>query len=357
MTESAGRFPIPVRGVSLVNRRLLPLALILAFAPAAGAQAPASSSFVLTQATVGGAGETSVSASYVLDGTLGQESPAGEASSASYRAQIGFWTGASVPPTPGTIRGLVWTDYDADGVRDAGEPGLDGVGVILSDGGGVVATTTTAGGGLYGFADVSPGTYSVAIDTSTLPPGYFPSYDLDGTVTPHIATVTVAEGAHSTGVDFGYQPRADLELTKTASDNPLPRGKTLVYRLTVENLGPADATNVIVTDVLPAGETLVATSGCAADPVAVPECALGPIAAGSEASYTIQVSIDSPRPASIRNTASVAATQTDPVPGNGQAGVTTALQQTVLAIPVLAPAGLALLALLLAAGALMFLRR
>ena len=259
MTDDSGLVPILGRRARLVGRRLLPLALILVSVSAAGAQGPSSSSFVLSQTTVGGAGETSVSASYMLDGTLGQESPAGEASSATYRVQIGFWTCASVPPVPGTIGDLVWADYDADGVRDPGEPGLDGVGVTLSDGGGVVATTTTAGGGLYGFADVSPGTYSVSIETSSLPPGFFPSYDLDGTATPDVATVTLAEGADLTGVDFGYEPRADLALTKTASDDPLPPGKTLVYHLTVENLGPADATNVLAIPVLPpAGLALLA---------------------------------------------------------------------------------------------------
>lgn len=50
---------------------------------------------------------------------------------------------------------------------------------------------------------------------------------------------------------------ADLSVTKTV-DNPTPgEGDTIVYTVTVTNLGPADATSVEVTDVVPAGVAYV----------------------------------------------------------------------------------------------------
>ncbi|NJN76168.1 MAG: DUF11 domain-containing protein, partial [Synechococcaceae cyanobacterium RL_1_2] len=50
---------------------------------------------------------------------------------------------------------------------------------------------------------------------------------------------------------------ADLSLTKTV-DNASPNvGDNVVYTVTVNNTGPSDATNVDVTDQLPAGLTYV----------------------------------------------------------------------------------------------------
>jgi hypothetical protein len=56
------------------------------------------------------------------------------------------------------VGGVVWTDADGDGVRDAGEVGRDGVTVrLLTGAGATVATAVTAGGGLYRFEQVTPG--------------------------------------------------------------------------------------------------------------------------------------------------------------------------------------------------------
>ncbi len=61
---------------------------------------------------------------------------------------------------PASIGDFVWTDLDADGVQDGGEPGLDGVTVNLLDGlGATVSSTVTAGGGAYSFPDLVPGDY------------------------------------------------------------------------------------------------------------------------------------------------------------------------------------------------------
>jgi hypothetical protein len=67
------------------------------------------------------------------------------------------------------IGNFVWEDTDADGVQDAGEPGIPGVTVTLNgtDGAGnpVSLTTTTNGSGLYLFANLVPGTYNVTFGT------------------------------------------------------------------------------------------------------------------------------------------------------------------------------------------------
>ncbi len=63
------------------------------------------------------------------------------------------------------IGNLVWEDLDADGIQDAGEPGILGVTVTLAgnDVGGnpVSLMTTTNSTGLYLFTSLLPGTYNL----------------------------------------------------------------------------------------------------------------------------------------------------------------------------------------------------
>ncbi len=58
---------------------------------------------------------------------------------------------------------FVWDDLNANGIQDAGEPGIDGVTVNLLDGSGNPTgdTTTTDSTGAYSFEDLEPGDYSV----------------------------------------------------------------------------------------------------------------------------------------------------------------------------------------------------
>ena len=77
-----------------------------------------------------------------------------------------------------SIGNLVWGDTDGDGVKDAGETGIDGVKLTLladTDNDGamddVVLTTTTAGGGLYSFGGLAPGDYVVQVDSSNFGSG------------------------------------------------------------------------------------------------------------------------------------------------------------------------------------------
>ena len=65
--------------------------------------------------------------------------------------------------------------------------------------------------------------------------------------------------AASMSVNFGL-PFAELGMTKTASPNPVVAGEQLDYTLSVTNSGPGTATDVVVTDKLPAGVTYLANS-------------------------------------------------------------------------------------------------
>ncbi len=65
----------------------------------------------------------------------------------------------------------VWFDANADGIQDAGEPGVAGVTVTLYNSGGTaIGTTTTDASGYYQFINLAAATYSVGF--SNLPAGY-----------------------------------------------------------------------------------------------------------------------------------------------------------------------------------------
>lgn len=82
---------------------------------------------------------------------------------------------------------------------------------------------------------------------------------------------------------------SDVTITKTASD-PTPHGGDLVtYTLLVENLGDADATDVEVTDVLPAGVTFDSADPLCSHAAGTVTCDLGTIPAHGSKTVTIKV--------------------------------------------------------------------
>jgi uncharacterized protein (DUF2141 family) len=92
----------------------------------------------------------------------------------------------------GTVGGVVFDDANGNGARDAGEAGIGGVTVTLSNG--ASRTTTTTGDGSYTFSGVAPGAYTV-VETDL--PGYF-------NTTPNSRSVSVAAGG-SASANFGDQ--------------------------------------------------------------------------------------------------------------------------------------------------------
>jgi uncharacterized protein (DUF2141 family) len=104
----------------------------------------------------------------------------------------------------GSLGDTVWLDSNDNGVQDGGEAGIAGVVVRLIYPNGSVAEQTTSSTGQYTFSDLPPGVYSVLINTTTLPEGLVPTYDLDGLGTPNSTQVTLAPAQNRTDVDFGY---------------------------------------------------------------------------------------------------------------------------------------------------------
>ena len=135
--------------------------------------------------------------------------------------------------------------------------------------------------------------------------------------------------AASMPVNFGL-PFAELSIAKTASPNPVVAGEQLDYTISVTNNGPGSATDVVVTDVLPAGVTYLANSDSCVNNSGTLTCSLGTLMPNVVATFTIQVRVNanllSSIPGSttnISNTASVAATEPDGNLSNNSVTITT----------------------------------
>ncbi len=119
---------------------------------------------------------------------------------------------------------------------------------------------------------------------------------------------------------------ADLSIVKTDAPDPQAAGAPVSYTFAITNNGPATATSVTVTDTLPAGTALVASSpGCAVS-AGVLTCAVGILAPGASTAVGVTLSTP-PVPGVLTNVASVSATEPDPVPGNNTEPEDTTLVQ------------------------------
>jgi len=122
-------------------------------------------------------------------------------------------SGCDTPPN-GEIGDRVWQDLNCDGIQDWDEPGMPGAPVELWDcSGGLLAETLTDSEGLYAFADLEPGDYSVRFFA---PPGFVfspenqggnPNLDSDADpVTGFTVCFTLGAGQSDTSWDAGLCP-------------------------------------------------------------------------------------------------------------------------------------------------------
>lgn len=99
--------------------------------------------------------------------------------------------------TPNAIGGVKFEDFDADGVRDAGEPGLPGVTIQLTPAaGGTARNATTDAAGNFIFTEVLAGTYTLS---EVVPTGFTQT----APAPPGTIAVTLASGGSSLSNVFG----------------------------------------------------------------------------------------------------------------------------------------------------------
>jgi uncharacterized repeat protein (TIGR01451 family) len=104
-------------------------------------------------------------------------------------------------------------------------------------------------------------------------------------------------------------PPADLSITKMDSPDPVVQGDSLTYTIRVTNGGPNAATDVLVTDNLPAGSDVdfvsaTSTAGSCQRAGNAVTCNLGTVANG--ANETVTIVVQAKKSGTISNTAIVA---------------------------------------------------
>jgi uncharacterized repeat protein (TIGR01451 family) len=140
----------------------------------------------------------------------------------------------------------------------------------------------------------------------------------------------------SDSVDVTVISHADLAITKTASPSPVAVGETLTYTLSVENLGPDMANDLVVVDTLPDSVSFVSAAGtgwiCTEASKTV-TCERDMLDVGTAFDITIEVTAPMGT-GEISNTASVSSTTADnsTINNSDTASVTVQPHQADLAI-------------------------
>lgn len=180
----------------------------------------------------------------------------------------------------------------------------------------------------------------------------FGGESLDGTWTLNVSD----NAGFDTGIlgswclDPGAPMEADLSLTKSGT---LELDDTITYEIEVANAGPANASGVMVTD--PLDPCVVYLSDdCGGTDVPPWTWAVGALAAGASATCTVSVDAAGCAGSVVNSAAITAFDQIDPNPGNESDSVSLLVG---VAIPTLDRAGLLLLLIAMALGALVLLRR
>ncbi len=276
--------------------------------------------------------------------------------------------GAGTP----TTMAIYWRTGTAQGAESSAA-GWTLIGTDVVNPGGIGVPTPVAIGGL----DLTAGnTYGFYVDTQS-----YPSASLqytNGGPTPFSnadMTLTTFHGKGNpafTGTSFF--PRqwngtvyytlgggtSDLTLTKGVSDGTIPPGGQVVYSLTVGNLGPDPADNVVVTDNLPV-EFSWTSDDCGAGPPAggppngVLTWLVGTLPVNGSDTCNVTGTVNGPPGTVVINDASAVSDSKDPTPATAVA--TVVIQLGALEIPTLSKLGLGLLLLLLAGAAVMLMRR
>ena len=165
--------------------------------------------------------------------TVVQQTPTGYGESQNPTGSVTVTTSLANPAaaaqnfgdTLGSLSGVVYRDYNLDGIYDTGaanpDTGIAGVTVQLFENGSVVATTTTDANGAYSFTGLAFGTYTIAETQPPLPTsltnGYFDGADNLGSLggshpAKNALGVVVSVGQNSSisqnGTDYGLRRTA-----------------------------------------------------------------------------------------------------------------------------------------------------
>ncbi len=165
------------------------------------------------------------------------------------------------------------------------------------------------------FIDTHPGT-----DSLTAFDGAWSSY-------PFFASGSVIIGDRDEGLIVVRLLQADIAISGMDTPDPVVEGFQLDYMIDITNNGPDPASNVTLTDQLPAGVLYfqaTPSQGSCSETTGTVTCLLGTLADGASATVSVVVTADTP--GGLNNTVSVSADEVD----NNPADNTVTLGSTVL---------------------------
>jgi uncharacterized repeat protein (TIGR01451 family) len=216
--------------------------------------------------------------------------------------------------------------------------------LTVSNAGPSTATATTLSDALPGGVSLisaqpsqggCTGTTTLSCSLGTISPGGSVSIVIQGvpnaagrltdsaSVTSGVTDPDTSNNNAAVTVDAIDEPgEADLAISLGADPDPVQTDQVLTFFVDIANFGPSDAVGVRLSDVLPAGVTLIsvqpAQGSCTG--TATLSCSLGTIAAGNDVSIEIQVVPNTA--GTLTDTASATSSVDDPDTSNNDATVT-----------------------------------
>ena len=163
-----------------------------------------------------------------------------------------------------------------------------GVTYVSDDGAGAYVSGT----GLWTIGTLNNGTTATLNITATVDVG------TSGTTITNTITVVSADQTDSNTTaddpseDIVVGNDADLVTGKTVNNGTPNEGDTIIYTLTLTNNGPAQATNLSITDLLPAGVTYVSDDGAGAYVSGTGLWTIGTLNNGATATLNITATVD-----------------------------------------------------------------
>jgi uncharacterized repeat protein (TIGR01451 family) len=125
-------------------------------------------------------------------------------------------------------------------------------------------------------------------------------------------------------IDFGYVAISDLSVTKSDNPDPVTPGRVLTYTINYANAGPSIATNVRLTDTLPAGVTyggVVSEVPAISGPTVNGQTLVWvtpTLAVNASGTIVFTVTVNSGVSGVITNTVRISSSAYDPTPGNNR---------------------------------------
>ena len=200
--------------------------------------------------------------------------------------------------------------------------GLTDDGSVGGFGGYQFSGATSVQGSFVGDSAATP----IRVQT-VAPPGQI--FDVEtGTVT-NVVRAPVAPTAVLPDCAVPGNQTADLEVSKAGPATVL-EGGTVTYQITVINLGPSDATDVVISDPLPAGFTLDPSSTTGTVTGGVLSWQLGTVAAGATVPLTFSGVATAPVGSTLVNVVSGTSTTADPSPSNNDGSAESSTVETVV---------------------------